>query len=202
MRRSLADVDTLATRNYFCRMTAIAKELDAKLKLWRSSTAEKVEALVSHIIALADRETPPAKPPRKPASRNGDAFLADKKVFNDTDVEEVAAEMNDEARGGAVAKRRRKTDTSAANDALSSPPAKNEVVQLHPNANSTGDPLKLMSSLGSDALGEQLLQIEQGMRRLDATMLRIERSNLVSTALFRRLLDWVRTREAGRDDAA
>jgi len=31
-------------------------------------------------------------------------------------------------------------------------------------------------------------------------MLRIERSNLVSTALFRRLLDWVRSREVERDD--
>ena len=129
-------------------------------------------------------------------------YLADKKVFNDADVEEVAAEMNDEARGGSAAKRRRKTDTSAANDASSSPSAKNEVVPLHPNTNNAGDTLKVISSLGSDALGEQLLQIEQGMRRLDATMLRIERSNLVSTALFRRLLDWVRTREAGRDDAA
>ena len=72
-------------------MTAIAKELDAKLKLWRSSTAEKVEALVSHIIALADRETPPAKPPRKPASRNGDAFLADKKVFAGRTPKDLAA---------------------------------------------------------------------------------------------------------------
>gem|GEM_PF-3881992 len=72
-------------------MTAIAKELDAKLKLWRSSTAEKVEALVSNIIALADRETPPTKSPRKPSSRSGDAFLADKKTFRGSTPKDLAA---------------------------------------------------------------------------------------------------------------
>jgi hypothetical protein len=39
-------------------MTAIAKQLDAKLKLWHSPTAQKVEKLVADIIALADREAP------------------------------------------------------------------------------------------------------------------------------------------------
>ncbi|MGA2853672.1 MAG: hypothetical protein ABSE90_06050 [Verrucomicrobiota bacterium] len=62
-------------------MTAIAKQLDAKLKLWRSPTAQKVEKLVADIIALADRKMPNGKSPRKPVSKNGDAFLADKKTF-------------------------------------------------------------------------------------------------------------------------
>jgi hypothetical protein len=62
-------------------MTAIAKQLDAKLKLWRSPTAHKVERLVADIIALADRETPVSKLPRKSAGKNGDVFLADKKTF-------------------------------------------------------------------------------------------------------------------------
>jgi hypothetical protein len=60
-------------------MTAIAKQLDAKLKLWRSPTAQKVEKLDADIIALADRETPNGKSPHKPTAQNGDAFLADKK---------------------------------------------------------------------------------------------------------------------------
>ena len=62
-------------------MTAIAKELDAKLKLWRSPTAHKVQQLVADIIALADRETPAAPAPRKATARNRDALLADKKLF-------------------------------------------------------------------------------------------------------------------------
>lgn len=131
-------------------------------------------------------------------------YLADKKIFTDKDVEEVAAEMNDESRPSG----------EAANAQVAGPPAPStnstrapqsetsELVHLSSDYKLAGDDYRLISSLGNDALGEQLLHIEQGMRRLDATMLRIERSNLVSTALFRRLLDWVRSREAGRDDTA
>ena len=71
-------------------MTAIAKQLDAKLKLWRSPTAHKVEKLVADIIALADRERF-GKPPRKSDSPNGDAFLADKKVFRGRTPKDLAA---------------------------------------------------------------------------------------------------------------
>ena len=72
-------------------MTAIAKRLDAKLKLWRSPTAQKVEKLVADIIALADREVPGAKSPRQPVARNGGAFLADKKVFRGKTPKDLAA---------------------------------------------------------------------------------------------------------------
>jgi hypothetical protein len=72
-------------------MTAIAKQLDAKLKLWRSPTAHKVEQLVADIIALADREIPAAKTPRQAAARNRDAFLADKKTFPGTTPKDLAA---------------------------------------------------------------------------------------------------------------
>jgi len=72
-------------------VTAIVKQLDAKLKLWRSPTARKVEKLVADIIDLADREEPRAKFPRKPAAKNGDAFLADKKVFRGKTPKDLAA---------------------------------------------------------------------------------------------------------------
>ena len=71
-------------------MTAIAKQLDAKLKLWRSPTAHKVEKLVADIIALADRGALP-KPSRKPGPQNGDAFLVDKKVFRGRTPKDLAA---------------------------------------------------------------------------------------------------------------
>ena len=129
-------------------------------------------------------------------------YLADKKIFTDTDVEEVAAEMNDESRPSSEAKQPSKSTIRINSDTAEPPRGNGELVQMPADFKTAGDAYKLISSLGNDALGEQLLHIEQGMRRLDATMLRIERSNLVSTALFRRLLDWVRTREAGRDDTA
>lgn len=72
-------------------MTAIAKQLDAKLKLWRSPTAHKVEQLVADIIALADRDTPTTKTARKSAARNHDAFLADKKLFSGKTPRDLAA---------------------------------------------------------------------------------------------------------------
>ena len=72
-------------------MTAIAKQLDAKLKLWHSPTAHKVEKLVADIIALADRETPSGKSRRRPASKNGDAFLADQKTFRGRTPKDLAA---------------------------------------------------------------------------------------------------------------
>lgn len=72
-------------------MTAIAKQLDAKLKLWRSPTAHKVEKLVADIIALADREMPAPKTPRKVATPSSDAFLADKKLFSGPTPKNLAA---------------------------------------------------------------------------------------------------------------
>ena len=72
-------------------MTAIAKQLDAKLKSWRPPTAQKVEQLVADIIALADREIPATKPPRKPSARNRDAFLWDQKVFSGPTPKDLAA---------------------------------------------------------------------------------------------------------------
>jgi hypothetical protein len=72
-------------------MTAIAKQLDARLKAWRLPTAQKVEQLVADIIALADRETRGGQSPHKPASKKKDAFLADKKTFRGQTPKDLAA---------------------------------------------------------------------------------------------------------------
>lgn len=128
-------------------------------------------------------------------------YLADKKAFTGIDVEEVSAEMQDEARTAGASNRRRKIDMPFVNGAGDLSPDSTDLLQTPIDLKTSGDAYKIMANSGTDALSEQLLHIEQGMRRLDATMLRIERSNLVSTALFRRLLDWMRSREAERDDA-
>ena len=75
----------------FITVTAIAKQLDAKLKSWRSPTALKVEKLVADIIALADRENPSVKSRRKPLARKGDSFLVDKKTFKGRIPKNLAA---------------------------------------------------------------------------------------------------------------
>ncbi len=65
-------------------MTAIARTLDDKLKLWRPETASRVEKLVSEIIELADQEAKQATSALAPdtRSRRDDAFLADKAFFS------------------------------------------------------------------------------------------------------------------------
>ncbi len=72
-------------------MTAIAKQLDAKMKVWRTPTARKVEKLVADIIALADRETLASKTTRKPSPKNANALFADKKVFRGSTPKDLAA---------------------------------------------------------------------------------------------------------------
>jgi len=127
-------------------------------------------------------------------------YLADKKSFTALDVEEVADEMQDESRSASSTRQRRPAELSSINGPNGHELDDTGLDQLPADLKTAGDAYKLISTLGNDALGEQLCNIEKGMRRLDATMLRIERSNLVSTALFRRLLDWVRSREVERDD--
>ena len=127
-------------------------------------------------------------------------YLADKKVFAENDVTEVAAEMNDESRTrGPTGENNRAIPASRmANIDQRGPTSDLAPIPLSPRAGN--DDFRIVSSQDNDEIGERLQLIEQGMNRLDATMLRIERSNLVSTALFRRLLEWVRTREGGRGD--
>ena len=72
-------------------MSAIARHLDAKLRVWRAPTAHKVEQLVADIIALADWETLVIAPPRKAAARSRDTFLTDKKVFRGHTPPDLAA---------------------------------------------------------------------------------------------------------------
>ena len=55
---------------------------------------------------------------------------------------------------------------------------------------------------GTESLENQILRLDSGIRRLDVTLLRIERNNLASTALFRKFMDWIKSREAGHNDAA
>lgn len=125
-------------------------------------------------------------------------YLADKKIFTGTDVEEVAAEMNDEARVPDSAKNTPNVEGELSNNLYQSQRSTRELTSIpferQPSHNRSGAIL----DISNNAIREQLVQIEDGMRQLDASMLRIERSNLMSAAMFRRLLDWIRSREGER----
>ena len=127
-------------------------------------------------------------------------YLSDKKTFAAADIDEVALEMTDESRSANASAGHTNRTTIALNQGDPSKLSNNELVQMTAEYQAMSDTYQGNAKLDNDLVSDQLKHIEQGMRRLDATMLRIERSNLVSTALFRKLLDWVRTREARRDD--
>ena len=128
-------------------------------------------------------------------------YLADKRQFTNQDIREVADEMNDEA--GAISSQQMRRQLHSARPATLDVRAINNAGMATPAAATytvARDDFENLTARGNDELSVQLVNIEQGMRRLDATMLRIERSNLVSTALFRRLLDWIRSRDTAKDD--
>jgi len=63
-------------------VTAIAQELDRKLKTWRPATAKKVAKLVEEIIQLADRQPIAPKPQSKTKSnRKADPLFSDSAIF-------------------------------------------------------------------------------------------------------------------------
>jgi putative secretion ATPase (PEP-CTERM system associated) len=126
-------------------------------------------------------------------------YLADKDSFSEADVEEVAAEMNDEARVSSATVHQHGFDAVAMAESVVTGNAARGLVSV-PSKDETTLTYDSVPAAANNAIGEQLIHLEQGMRQLDATMLRIERSNLMSTAMFRRLLDWIRSRESGQND--
>jgi hypothetical protein len=82
-------------------MTAIAAQLERKLKQWRPETARKVERLVTEIIELADQEPISKKPIHKSKrSWKNDPFFADKKVFQGKTPKDLVAHHDDYLYGG------------------------------------------------------------------------------------------------------
>ena len=125
-------------------------------------------------------------------------YLANKKFFAGADIEEVASEMSDESRVASLVDRNRSVDKIAIHNPSSARVKNSELVQVPTEHEVLVDDHQGVSKLGNEIQIDKLEYVAQSMRRLDATMLRIERSNLVSTALFRRLVDWMRSRDDSR----
>ncbi len=112
-------------------------------------------------------------------------YLAEKKSFSASDVADVAAEMNDESpssRGSKPARSNSKALESPATTVES-----DELERLPANFRMQR-PAYDIAEGGSNLLREQLKQVELGLRRLDASMMRMERNSLATTTLLRRLL--------------
>lgn len=129
-------------------------------------------------------------------------YLAEKKAFSGPDVEDVDADMNNEARVATAGKKKVQRAGLASSSTSDEHEFEQDLEHLPVDFSHTGGHSHAVANIGEVSMGAQLVNLEQGLRRLDATLLRMERSNLMSTALFKRLLDWIKSRETGRDQRA
>ena len=82
--REAGIIDATPGNNYRSTvMTAIAQQLERKLKEWPPTTSKKVKRLVTEIIALADRKSPEKnRAPKLKKPRKEDSFFADKEFYS------------------------------------------------------------------------------------------------------------------------
>ena len=115
-------------------------------------------------------------------------FLADKRVFSADTVNAVAAEINSE--------------TFSAPQSAGSSPGVVDVDFTHRKVDSIsqGKPYKVIPHSNDDGLGGRLEHVENVMKDLEASLSRVESGNKATLALFRRFLDWSRSRDRGPDD--
>jgi general secretion pathway protein A len=117
-------------------------------------------------------------------------FLSDKRVFSAQSVKDVAEEINSETMVPAALKRRKSdqedglAEIGPGSGTIRLPPADAGVA---PGPRSEADPRRLEGHLE---------QVEQEMRDLKETLVRVERGNHATLSVFRRFLDWMRSQDA------
>ena len=120
-------------------------------------------------------------------------FLADRRVFRADSVHEIAAEI--EAETAAPASLMRRSSDVRPQDPQRAP-APGPAPRAQPGAPRSA--YDVIDHVEAQAVLGQLQQVQEGMRDLQATMLRVERGNHATLGLFRRFLDWVRSNEDHR----
>lgn len=120
-------------------------------------------------------------------------FLEDKRVFSRENVEEIANEFQNETLVPKVLSKR-KSDTSG--------PWRNpEKSDSNQRTNDWDGPeFNDHNVMHIDGLVRSVQRIEQGLIRLETTLIRLEKSNTATLTQFRSLLEWARSREMERDE--
>jgi hypothetical protein len=113
-------------------------------------------------------------------------YLSEKRHFKRSDVLEVADELKEEVR------------PSRLSDGA---PVQQSSPTVLPFA-TRGDakPVPTISPEMQAAMVAHLKSIDEGIQQLDLTMQRVERSNLLNSTSFKRLLEWIQARETGARD--
>lgn len=123
-------------------------------------------------------------------------YLAEKKAFSGIDVEDVDTDMNSEARESHGGARNRLADDRSAESSSTADAFGSGTEMLPVEFKRSGESPNAFPSSENGTVGDHLMRLELGIRRLDESLRRIERSNLLSTNLSRRLLDLMKRHEA------
>lgn len=129
-------------------------------------------------------------------------FLANKRTFSKDDVAEIAEEFKDETRAPKSATRKRRVSDKGEKGATAKgfKPVDADLAQYDDDIAAATGEVGLIKRAKGGTVEEQLLHIEQGLIRLETTMLRLERSNTATLSLFKSLLEWAKNRESERDE--
>ena len=129
-------------------------------------------------------------------------YLANRRVFSSEMVNAITAEINGETRSESGPMLARNPGPKP--DATGGPHSAIVDVQFtrEVGAVSRNAALGALQHADDDALGGRLEHVEHVMKDLEASLSRIESGNKATLALFRRFLDWTRTRERSPDDPA
>lgn len=127
-------------------------------------------------------------------------FLEDKRSFTGSDVDDIAKEFRDETRVPKSTKLLQLT-ADALEDSTIVDDMEVRAAALQADFRSVEAEYRQSGKRGSDQLAERLQHIEQGLIRLETTLLRVERSNTAAMTMFKGLIDWVRSHELDQDAA-
>jgi general secretion pathway protein A len=124
-------------------------------------------------------------------------FLSEKRRFEAEDVSEIANEFREET--SAPRHMHESGAGSAGLDDHLDP--QRTASQIDAEVRSIQAAYPHTGAQGADVLGERLKHIEQGLIRLETTLLRLERTNSSVTSQFRGLIDWIKARESERSES-
>ena len=132
------------------------------------------------------------------------SYLANKRVFSTDTVNAIAAEINGETLAPSGAMVRLNSAQESGSSAAGSSAAIVDVDFSHRKVGAAPreQTYRVVHEADDDALGGRLEHVEHVMKDLEASLSRVESGNKATLALFRRFLDWTRTRERGPDDRA
>jgi general secretion pathway protein A len=118
-------------------------------------------------------------------------FLEDKRTFDREDVAAVAKEFREET---TVSRESFDVDTGEAHAVLEADEVRAAALQA--DYRQVEAEYKSGGALSAEPIAGRLHHIEQGLIRLETTMLRVERSNQAAMNMFRGLVEWVKLHES------